>query len=55
VYSRSLGRSIDPLTEVAVTVGATEGMFASLVSLINPGDEVVVMEPAFDIYRYVPK
>ena len=36
-----------------VCVGATEGMFAALQSVINPGDEVIVMEPAFDIYRFV--
>jgi kynurenine--oxoglutarate transaminase/cysteine-S-conjugate beta-lyase/glutamine--phenylpyruvate transaminase len=64
-YSSKLGRAIDPLTEVTTSVGATEGIFAACQAFINSGDEVVVFEPAFDIYsaqvqmaggvcRYVP-
>lgn len=49
-FSSSMGRTIDPLSEVAVSVGATEGMFACIQSIINDGDEVIVLEPAFDIY-----
>ncbi len=50
-YSPLFGRELDPLTEVTTTVGATEAIFACTQSLLNPGDEVVVFEPAFDIYR----
>ena len=49
-YSPLLGREVDPLSEVAVSSGATGVMFAVLQGLLNEGDEVVVMEPAFDIY-----
>lgn len=49
-YSPLLGRTLDPLTEITTTVGATEAIFACTQSLLNPGDEVVVFEPAFDIY-----
>lgn len=49
-YSPLVGRTIDPLTEVTVSVGATEAIFAIMQGLVNQGDEVVVLEPAFDIY-----
>lgn len=50
-YSPLFGRDLDWQKELTVSVGATEGIYASLQSLINPGDEVVLMEPCFDIYR----
>ena len=49
-YSSHLGRTIDPMTEVAVTVGASQALYLTLQALVNPGDEVVLMEPAFDLY-----
>lgn len=49
-YSPILGRTIDPLTEITTSVGATEAIFAIMQALVNPGDEVIVFEPAFDIY-----
>lgn len=49
-YSKLLGRRVDPLTEVTVSVGATEGIFALMQALVNEGDEVVIIEPNFDIY-----
>ena len=49
-YSELLGREIDPLTEIATSVGATECLFAIMQAFIEPGDEVIMMEPAFDIY-----
>jgi N-succinyldiaminopimelate aminotransferase len=44
------GLSYDPATEVLVTVGATEGIAASLLALAGPGDEVIVFEPYYDSY-----
>src|SRR5579859_2764986 len=41
---------IDPARGVVVTSGATEGIFASLMGLVDPGDEVIVIEPFFDSY-----
>ena len=49
-YSPLVGRKIDPLTEITVSVGATEALYALLQAIINEGDEVVVLEPAFDTY-----
>lgn len=48
-YGPLLGRAIDPMTEVTTSVGATEALFAIMQSLIDPGDEVLVLEPAFDM------
>ncbi|HXX60044.1 MAG TPA: aminotransferase class I/II-fold pyridoxal phosphate-dependent enzyme [Candidatus Sulfotelmatobacter sp.] len=43
-------RPVDPDTEVTVTCGATEGMIASMLGLLDPGDEVVVFEPFYENY-----
>jgi N-succinyldiaminopimelate aminotransferase len=40
----------DPLSEVLVTVGATEAVSASILALSGPGDEVIVFEPYYDSY-----
>lgn len=48
-YGPIVGREIDPLTEVTTSVGATEALFAIMQSLIDPGDQVLVLEPAFDM------
>lgn len=40
----------DPASEITVTVGATEGLYAVLAAVLRPGDEVVVFEPAYDLY-----
>ena len=44
------GRRLDPDREIQVTVGATEGLFAALAALVDPGDEVLVVEPCYDAY-----
>lgn len=44
------GMSYDPDTEVLVTVGATEAIAATLLALVEPGDEVVLFEPYYDSY-----
>ncbi|MFJ8675492.1 MULTISPECIES: pyridoxal phosphate-dependent aminotransferase [unclassified Streptomyces] len=45
-----LGLSPDPDTEVLVTAGATEAIAASLLALLEPGDEVIALEPYYDSY-----
>ncbi|KUG08135.1 methionine aminotransferase [Solirubrum puertoriconensis] len=40
----------DPVTDVTVTTGATEALYAVLAAVVQPGDEVVVLEPAYDLY-----
>jgi len=49
-YAREQGLDIDPETEVLITSGATEAIAASIMSLINDGDEVIVFEPFYDAY-----
>jgi N-succinyldiaminopimelate aminotransferase len=48
--ARWYGIGLDPETQVQVTVGATEGIAASLLGLCEPGDEVIVFEPYYDSY-----
>jgi N-succinyldiaminopimelate aminotransferase len=40
----------DPDTEITITAGATEGLNVALQSLVQPGDEVVIIEPFFEVY-----
>ncbi|MEV7079724.1 pyridoxal phosphate-dependent aminotransferase [Streptomyces sp. NPDC093516] len=47
---RRYGLSYDPGTEVLVTAGATEAIAAALLALVEPGDEVVALEPYYDSY-----
>lgn len=44
------GVTYDPETEITVTSGATEALFAAITAVVRPGDEVVVFEPAYDSY-----
>ncbi|WP_107773666.1 pyridoxal phosphate-dependent aminotransferase [Nocardioides sediminis] len=47
---RHYGLEVDPDTEVVVTTGCTEGIAGALLGLVDPGDEVVVLEPYYDSY-----
>ncbi|MGQ5634256.1 MULTISPECIES: pyridoxal phosphate-dependent aminotransferase [unclassified Streptomyces] len=47
---RRYGLPYDPDTEVLVTAGATEAIAAALLALVEPGDEVVALEPYYDSY-----
>ncbi len=47
---RRYGLSYDPDTEVLVTAGATEAIAGALLALVEPGDEVVALEPYYDSY-----
>ena len=49
-YRRFYGMSVDHEREVTVTCGATEAMAAVFLALIDPGDEVIVMEPFYENY-----
>jgi N-succinyldiaminopimelate aminotransferase len=48
--ARFYGLEVDPDTGVQVTFGATEAIAAALLALIEPGDEVVLIDPAYDSY-----
>src|SRR5688572_27470544 len=47
---RHYGIELDPERQVCVTTGCTEGVAAALLGLVEPGDEVVVLEPYYDSY-----
>ncbi len=44
------GWPVDPETDITVTCGATEGMIAAMLALVDPGDEVIVFEPFYENY-----
>jgi len=45
-----LGLEVDPEREITVTCGSTEAMIASMMAIVNPGDEVIVFEPFYENY-----
>ena len=47
------GLTYDPQGEICVTIGATEGIFAALGAVINPGDEVLIATPTFPLYMAI--
>jgi N-succinyldiaminopimelate aminotransferase len=48
--ARRYGLDYDPDTEILVTVGATEALTAAILGLVEPGSEVVLIEPYYDSY-----
>lgn len=51
--ARFYGVTVDPDTEITVTGGATEGLCATLLGLLEPGDEVILLEPSYETYAPV--
>src|SRR5271169_1319699 len=49
-YRRTYGLEFDPEREIAVCCGATEGMIATMLAVIDPGDEIVLFEPFYENY-----
>jgi len=49
-FEKDSGLAIDPEQEITVCCGATEAMIASLLAVVNPGEEVVVFEPFYENY-----
>ncbi len=45
-----LGLDVDPETEITVTCGSTEAMLVALLSIVNPGDEVILSQPFYENY-----
>jgi len=50
-YARHYAMRFDPEREITVCCGATEGMIAAMLALLDPGDEVVLFEPFYENYR----
>lgn len=51
LYTTRLGWPVHPDEHVTVTCGVSEGIVAALMSVLNPGDEVIILEPAHDNFR----
>jgi len=47
----SYGRNINPTTNILITAGATEGIFATIQALVNPNEEVIILDPSYDCYE----
>lgn len=47
---RDYARFYNPETEITITAGATQALYTAFSTIINPGDEVIVFEPAYDSY-----
>ena len=52
-YASLYQTALDADTEVTVTSGATEALFCAITALVNPGDEVIIFDPAYDAYEPV--
>lgn len=51
VISEIYSKQIDPDTEITVTSGATEALFAAISVIVHPGDEVIMFDPSYDSYE----
>jgi aspartate/methionine/tyrosine aminotransferase len=49
-FERTQGVRVDPEREITICCGSTEAMMASMMAIINPGDEIVVFEPFYENY-----
>jgi aminotransferase len=49
-YQEWYGMTVDPEREITITCGATEAMAATLMAIVDPGDEVIVPEPFYENY-----
>jgi len=45
------GHQYDPESEITITAGGTQGILTAILCCVSPGDEVVIIEPAYDSYR----
>ncbi|XP_076252880.1 kynurenine aminotransferase-like isoform X2 [Rhynchophorus ferrugineus] len=55
LYSKLIGREINPHTEILTTLGAYEALFSSITGHVDEGDEVIIIEPYFDCYEPMVK
>jgi methionine transaminase len=46
----TFGITYDPVSEINITAGATEAIFCVITAMIHPGDEAIIIEPAYDSY-----
>ena len=48
---KSYGRTVNPSTEILITAGATEGIFATIQAFVNKNEEVIILDPSYDCYE----
>ena len=53
IYSPLYGKTLDPANDISIHSGGTEAILCAITAFVEPGDEVVVMEPAFDLLTYI--
>lgn len=51
MIERCYGRTVVPETEILVTAGATQAIYATIQALVNSGEEVVILDPSYDCYE----
>lgn len=51
LVKNSYGRIIQAETEILVTAGATQGIFTTIIALVETGDEVIILDPSYDSYE----
>lgn len=51
LVKNSYGRTIQPETEILITAGATQGIFTTILALIDTNDEVLILDPSYDSYE----
>lgn len=51
MIERCYGRTNDPGSELLVTAGATQAIFAAIQALVNTGEEVIILDPSYDCYE----
>lgn len=44
------GQSVDPMAEITITAGGTQALFTAIMTFVHQGDEVILIEPAYDSY-----
>ena len=48
---RLYGMRLNPETQICITAGATQALYTAIMAFVHPGDEVVIVEPAYDCYK----
>jgi methionine aminotransferase len=51
VIFKTYNHQVNPETEITISAGATEALYASIAAFVHPGDEVIVFDPAYDSYN----
>ncbi|XP_002990980.2 uncharacterized protein LOC9659994 [Selaginella moellendorffii] len=52
-FEKDTGLKVDPDTEITVTCGCTEAISSTILGLLDPGDEIIMFAPFFDVYQVV--